>query len=153
MDWNAIGAIGEICGALAVVLTILYLARQVNVNSKQVELSSSMSMASLLQDAFTPIYNNKETMSVWSSGIEIPESLSPEDLRIFFLLMDRLMNCFETTIVHHDKNAIEEREFGRYASYMAALIQTAGGKQWLEAKTFPISDEARNHISLDQAFA
>jgi len=34
MNWEAIGAIGEIAGALAVVLTLLYLARQINESRK-----------------------------------------------------------------------------------------------------------------------
>ncbi len=34
MNWEAIGAIGEVSGALAVVLTLLYLARQINESRK-----------------------------------------------------------------------------------------------------------------------
>jgi hypothetical protein len=34
MDWDAIGATGEIIGALAVVVTLLYLARQTRVSGK-----------------------------------------------------------------------------------------------------------------------
>ncbi len=34
MNWEAIGAIGEIAGALAVVLTLLYLARQIQESRK-----------------------------------------------------------------------------------------------------------------------
>ncbi len=34
MNWDAIGAIGEVSGALAVVLTLLYLARQINESRK-----------------------------------------------------------------------------------------------------------------------
>lgn len=34
MNWEAIGAIGEVSGALAVVLTLLYLARQISESRK-----------------------------------------------------------------------------------------------------------------------
>jgi hypothetical protein len=34
MQWDAIGAVGEIVGALAVVATLFYLARQIRYNSK-----------------------------------------------------------------------------------------------------------------------
>ena len=33
MNWDAIGAIGELAGALAVVLTLFYLARQIKTSS------------------------------------------------------------------------------------------------------------------------
>jgi hypothetical protein len=29
MNWDAIGALGEICGALAVIATLFYLAKQI----------------------------------------------------------------------------------------------------------------------------
>ena len=35
MDWDAIGAIGEILGATAVLVTLIYLARQVRQNTDQ----------------------------------------------------------------------------------------------------------------------
>lgn len=34
MDWNAIGAMGEVAGAIAVVITLLFLARQLRENTK-----------------------------------------------------------------------------------------------------------------------
>ena len=36
MDWNMVGAIGEIGGAAAVVITLVYLARQTRANTKAV---------------------------------------------------------------------------------------------------------------------
>ena len=40
MDWNAIGAIGEVCGAVAVVITLIYLSRQLRENTKSIRLQS-----------------------------------------------------------------------------------------------------------------
>jgi hypothetical protein len=43
MDWNAIGAIGEIIGALAVFLTLVYLALQIRQNTKAIQASAHSS--------------------------------------------------------------------------------------------------------------
>jgi hypothetical protein len=40
LDWTAIGAIGEFLGAVAVVMTLLYLAKQIRQNSLAVEVSA-----------------------------------------------------------------------------------------------------------------
>ena len=37
MDWDAVGAIGEILGAGAVVISILYLAKQINANTRSMK--------------------------------------------------------------------------------------------------------------------
>ena len=41
MSWEAIGAIGEIVGALAVVVSIIYLARQIKSNTKATRAAAS----------------------------------------------------------------------------------------------------------------
>ena len=40
MDWGAIAAVGEILGAVAVVVTLLYLAKQIRQNSRAVEVTA-----------------------------------------------------------------------------------------------------------------
>ncbi len=57
MNWDAIGAIGEIVGALAVILSLLYLSSQVrqtnklaNNNSLQAVLQSEMNFASIIME-------------------------------------------------------------------------------------------------------
>ena len=55
MNWEAIGAIGEIVGAVAVVLTVGYLAVQIRQNTRSVRAAthhSSMRGASEIQNMF-----------------------------------------------------------------------------------------------------
>ena len=42
MNWDAIGAVGEILGALAVFVSLIYLALQVHQNNKQLQLQALM---------------------------------------------------------------------------------------------------------------
>ena len=45
MDWDAIGAIGEVIGGVAVIASLIYLAIQVRVNSDQVERNTKAQVA------------------------------------------------------------------------------------------------------------
>ena len=40
MNWDAIGAVGEILGAIAVIATLIYLAKQIRQNSQAVQISA-----------------------------------------------------------------------------------------------------------------
>ena len=44
MNWEALGAISELLGAIGVVVTLLYLSRQINHNSRQLEGSSTIAV-------------------------------------------------------------------------------------------------------------
>ena len=52
MNWDAIGAVGEIVGALAVVVSLLYLAGQIRVSNK----ASRNSLIQELQDTVKIVF-------------------------------------------------------------------------------------------------
>jgi len=54
MNWEAIGAIGEIVGAIAVLLTIVYLADQIKQNTKAVKAATQQAIS----DATTEVWRN-----------------------------------------------------------------------------------------------
>ena len=37
MNWEALGAVAELLGAIGVIVTLIYLSRQISHNSKQLE--------------------------------------------------------------------------------------------------------------------
>ena len=49
MNWDALGAIAELLGAIAVFLTLAYLTVQVRQNSKALELQNKFSAAQIMQ--------------------------------------------------------------------------------------------------------
>ena len=51
MNWEAIGAIGEIVGGVGVIATLIYLAVQIRQNTRSVEAATYQSVAESLADA------------------------------------------------------------------------------------------------------
>ena len=72
MNWDAIGAVGEIVGAAAVVLTLLYLALQVRGQNRQ---SRSMSAKELVRE----MNEGRALLLVNESLAELALSLRNED--------------------------------------------------------------------------
>ncbi len=130
MNWDAIGAVGETVGAIAVVATIIYLARQVRDNSQQVKINTTQSYASLVQDGFAPIYNSQETIKIWYQGHTDPDSLDEVELNTYFLLMDRLMNNVIPLLNHRREGVISETEYLHYKSAYLDIAGTVGGARW-----------------------
>ena len=136
MNWDAIGAVGEIAGAIAVVATIVYLARQVRDNSKHVMLNTTQSYASLVQEGFTPIYNSPETIRIWHQGNEDPSALDAEELKTYYLFMDRLINNALPLIAHYKEGVIVASEFAHYRNFYSNLVGTPGGIAWKAERRF-----------------
>jgi len=64
MNWDAIGAIGEIIGALAVLITLIYLAVQVRQAKHQLELNSAQARAIHVRDQMMPIATDPSLASI-----------------------------------------------------------------------------------------
>jgi hypothetical protein len=131
MNWEAAGAVGEILGALAVLATIVYLARQVRDNSKQVKLNTTQSYASLVQDAYASVYSNDRTIRAWVVGNTTPELLEEEDLQLYFHLMDRQLNNAVPLINHYKEGAMSSEEFEHYKGFFTGLTSSVGGQLWM----------------------
>jgi hypothetical protein len=61
MNWDAIGAVGELIGAIAVVITLVYLAIQIRQNTKTVRASTYQSVAEALADGSYKLVGHFDT--------------------------------------------------------------------------------------------
>ncbi len=94
MNWEAIGAIGELIGAAAVVVTLIYLAVQIRQNTRQLaqnELSSRATAANVCaiapRETRRTIYESPELTEIWLKGMNNPDELAENDFYRFRLLM------------------------------------------------------------------
>ena len=141
MSIQDLGAIGELLGAVAVVITLIYLARQIRENSRQVRVSSITSINQLINEGFDPIYNNQTYSEVWFRGLESRELLDDFQRDLFDLFMARLMNSFGTVLVLYQNDTLDETSFQRYVGVYRGIAKSKGGQQWLEEIGFDIIGE------------
>ena len=59
MNWEAVGAVGEIVGAIAVVITLIYLARQMRQNSSALRSTTAQSANEMAFSVYNPIVANE----------------------------------------------------------------------------------------------
>jgi hypothetical protein len=155
MNWEAIGAVGEIGGAIAVVATLLVLYRQIRATSKQLTLSSSTDANSLFNDAFQPIYNNEHNLRIWTTGLRDPASLCEDDLEVYILFMSRLMAVFDTIVELYEHETIPKERFQNYVDFIKQFLEAEGGKVWISRNQYNFSANSKRHIgkSLERADA
>ena len=136
MSIQDLGSLGELIAAIATVATLVYLSMQLRNNSKQLKLNTTQSFAALLQDSYGPIYNNSDTMRIWTIGKENPESLSSSEQDIFILFMDRLFNNIVTLVAHYEAGVMPLEEFEHYRGMYRGLVDTPGGQFYRKSPYF-----------------
>ena len=68
MNWDAIGAIGEVVGALAVVLTLGYLAIQIRLSSKSSRQQSYHDLVTGRSDYYNKMVESDDVTSILMAG-------------------------------------------------------------------------------------
>ena len=109
MNWDALGAIAELLGAVAVFLTLAYLTIQVRQNSAALDQQNKCSAAQILQsktDTFMGYcafaVNETNNIDVMGKAVFEPESLDMENMEPgeklqLIVLMAAMRAHFETT--------------------------------------------------------
>lgn len=145
MNWEAIGTIAEVIGAVSVVVTLGYLAYQIRQNTQQSRLSAIQAINASNDSAFEPIYIPENTR-IWTTGLANPGSLAPEERHVFDLLMARLIACFDSTTYQFEHGAVPRQLYDGYAAFFSSFVATPGGSAWYASNRELFSVETRNRL-------
>ena len=104
MDWNAAGAIGEILGAVAVFLTLLYLAAQIRQANKMAHFETSREIMAQFNACNHLIATDATIREVLLNEGE----LSADDAEQLYSYVDMYCNAWGTTQVAFDQGLIDE---------------------------------------------
>ena len=131
MNWTAIGAIGEILGAAGVIVTLLYLARQVSQNTRATRLSTSHSIAAAARDWNRPLLTDPELAWTFQVGTEDPTQLDEKEQARFIELCFSLLRMFEDAHYQYEKGALDPDIFAGYEKLYAAYAKAPGFQAYL----------------------
>lgn len=91
MNWDAIGAIGEIIGAVAVIATLIYLAIQIRDSARASRSAAVTDATTAMQAFYQELGSNPKSSQLFLNGLTHPGSLSREDEFQYLMLMH---SCF-----------------------------------------------------------
>ena len=119
MNWDAMGAVGEIVGAIAVLATLIYLAAQIRQNAQALDRQGDIAQAQIQQmraDSITQLSTvctaNTENIELLTRLINTkeisPEELSPEENMRARMLLTMLRSNLENTFLQFKKGFLSE---------------------------------------------
>lgn len=133
MNWEAVGAIGEIVGAIAVVATLYYLALQIRENTartRQVEANTNFQQVS---PARLALAQSEQLAKVLAKGLEDLALLEPSEQIQFDALMSERFWITWYTWQRKQQGLIRKSMWDelKQASTIQMLL-TPGGAAWFE---------------------
>ena len=148
MNWDAIGAVGEILGALGVLASLVYLATQIRHNTQSLQAASLQSVLDGPRDRyFLPHATNAETSDIFVRGLNALDNLDEAEKRRFFFMMFEQFFQMQHVMQLHERGMLSEVDYDAWLKYTASLVTTPGGAAlWPHAEAV-ITPTVRNLIN------
>ena len=90
MNWDAIGAVGEIVGATAVVVSLVYLAIQIRTQNRESQMAAAHEIIAAFRSMQVPLHSS-ELADLWHRAITNFEELNdPERMQVFAVVAPML---------------------------------------------------------------
>jgi len=154
MNWEAISAISQIIGSVAVVLSVLYLAIQVHQSTRIARLSAQDAAATALRDVTKPFAENADLARIWRLGLEDLQSLSPEDQARFFHSTYQFLKAFETIHFHHCYKLMDDEVWQGWCGLLQHYIDSPGIEYYWQRRSDLFSRRFQQFVgSLDRPIA
>ena len=145
MNWDAISAFGEVAGAIGVIVTLVYLARQISQNSATMERTNQYAHAQSVHDTntqfsavFAQLASDRELATIYSKALKNEPLDDPEFVR-FAAFVSMYFAWFQDV---HNQTRLElgyQEILGSNAlkagieilgPYIKRLLETQSGQRW-----------------------
>lgn len=146
MDLDLISVIGEWVATIAVVVSLLYLARQIHIANQQSEAAARYSFLDAYGQANSIVAASKESALVFYDGLEDNEMDVAEQTQ-FMVMIGQFLNTWTVMYDLHQKKQLPESQWIVVKTDLLVCFSSKGGYHfWNEIGRHNVSDEFEQWI-------
>ncbi|MGI9235019.1 MAG: hypothetical protein ACR2RD_15410 [Woeseiaceae bacterium] len=145
MNWEAVSASGEIIGAGAVIITLIYLAIQIRQGINTVQGATEVELSKQFADYHARIAGSPELRSTWDKAIA-GENLSDDERATYIWLIAQLFFMLEGFFRQYKRKLLDEESWQPLEAMLLGFLQKDLVAAWWGERAAPISPAFRDHI-------
>ena len=147
MNWEAIDAVSQFVGSIAVVLSVLYLGVQVHRSTRVAKVAAQDAAAAAMRDVTNTFMENAEMSRIWGAGLENINTLSPDDQARFFHATHQFLKAFETIHFHYLNGLMDKQLWFGWQEQLRHYITAPGIAAYWNIRSELFSARFREFIS------
>ena len=134
MNWEAVGAIAELLGALGVIVSLIYLAAQIRQNTRSACSASFQAAAAEAGQIYRVIAENSEAARVFRIGMQEPTKLDSDEMVRFVSLLASMFRGYENMFVQYQNRKVDEASWAAWRTSMVTALESPGGSCFWKAR-------------------
>lgn len=146
MNWEAASAISEIIGALAVVLSVIYLSFQIKKQTEESRLAATRELSALTLGVMDTLLANPELIPRYGKAVQMYEDLPNEERLWAAMLFQRMFRVMEQQLMHSKNSHVEKVYFESVEKTILEMLSFPGVQQWWENSNYMFSEMLKDYV-------
>jgi hypothetical protein len=147
MNWEAIGALGEVAGALGVIFTLGYLALQIRYSNRLATWETHRASVASNADALIGVLNDPDIAKIYRTGLMNPDELDEIEKMRFSQLLSQLVLNFKDTLDAYDKGLYDFPTYQAWQGSVCTHLKMPGGQLWWQDFESSFIQRVRDEIN------
>ena len=138
-----VGALGEVLGALGVIISLIYLSRQVRQNTQAVRTGNATSLQGNFQQLARVLYNDRETGALIVRAMSADAALTPEDRLAAYAYFFDMLKSAELAHYQFRRGELDGALWEASLEFYRAYFDTPGFRSYWERRRSAFIPEFR----------
>ena len=134
MNWDAVGALGQVVGAFAVVFTLVYLAVQVRQNTRGTRRVATAEATTAFREWGQHITADTSMRRAYLKGLRGLKNLSEDEKALFWGIIFNVFKVAEQLHLQHLDSAMDAGVWAGWEYTLSGILTTTGCQQYYQER-------------------
>jgi hypothetical protein len=147
MNWDAVGAFGEILGATAVVISVVYLAVQIRNQTVESKLAATRELAGKRAEIMRFVGSDDGIAEIWIKAIRSYASLKGIERMRASMLLHMVIRGAEQEFIHKGTGHADDPYLESVDRVLSRTLSFPGVRDWWETTGEGFNNEFQSHAN------
>ena len=132
MNWDAVGAIGEIVGGIVVVISLVYLGAQLRQSNRHAAASALTAFLGEWNHLLNQLVSEESVQATIREGFQDFQRLTKSQKAVFHMRIGALVNHWLLAGELREKNLVSNDLYEECTDFIVSVLSSPGGLQYWE---------------------
>jgi len=146
LDWDAIGAFGEILGALAVLITLFYLGRQIKQNTQEIRSSNYHGITDSFNALNVVVATDAEVARIFDAGNLSYSNLPASEQTRYAYLLHAALRVWDVLYYQSHNDTGDKTLWDAERQSLEIMLRPKGAREWWRSRPFRFSADFESYV-------
>lgn len=147
MNWDALGAVAESLGAIGVVVSLIYLAIQIQRNTSAIRANTAQQVTNRGGEIAEAVATQADLADIQRRGLVEPDSLTAAEKFRFSHIMNSIFRAYENMDYQHRIGLLDDDIWTGLDNNLKKVVKQPGFREWWRSAGDGYNQEFQNRIN------